>query len=177
MLINSLGVPAFVPAEPSQAIYFATFIAIIASALSVLIHYWQERNLNKNQTITFLMFVIFGGSTLLLRDPAFIQWKPSVINMLFAVIFIGSAFIGEKTMIERLMSGAIQAPKATWRRLNMAWVSFFVTVAGLNLYVAYQFSEQTWVNFKLFGMLGLTFAFLVGQMVILNRYITIKPEE
>jgi intracellular septation protein len=59
----------------------------------------------------------------------------------------------------------------------MAWVIFFVTVAALNLYVAYQFSEQTWVNFKLFGMLGLTFAFLVMQMVVLNRYITIKPEE
>jgi intracellular septation protein len=121
--------------------------------------------------------VVFGGSTLLLRDPAFIQWKPSVINLLFATVFLGSAYIGEKTMIERLMSSALEAPKHIWGRLNMAWVIFFVTVAALNLYVAYQFSEQTWVNFKLFGMLGLTFAFLVMQMVVLNRYITIKPEE
>lgn len=175
--INTLGLPALVAAEPTHAIYFATFIAIIVSAASVLVHYWQQRQFNKNQTITFILFVVFGGSTLFLRDPAFIQWKPSVINLLFAVIFLGSAVVGEKTMVERLMGGAMQAPQSIWKRLNMAWVSFFVTVAGLNLYVAYQFSEQTWVNFKLFGMLGLTFAFLIIQMVILNRYITIKPEE
>jgi len=175
--INTLGLPALVAAEPTHAIYFATLIAIIVSAASVLLHYCQQRQLNKNQTITFILFVVFGGSTLLLRDPAFIQWKPSVINLLFAVIFLGSAVMGKKTMVERLMGGAMQAPQSIWKRLNMAWVSFFVTVAGLNLYVAYQFSEQIWVNFKLFGMLGLTFAFLIIQMIILNRYITIKPEE
>ncbi len=175
--INTLGLPALIPAEPTHAIYFATLIAIIASGISLVLHYWQERKMNKNQIVTFVLFVVFGGSTLLLRDPAFIQWKPSVINLLFATVFLGSAYIGEKTMIERLMSSALEAPKHIWGRLNMAWVIFFVTVAALNLYVAYQFSEQTWVNFKLFGMLGLTFAFLVMQMVILNRYITIKPEE
>jgi len=175
--INALGLPALIPAEPTHAIYFATLTAIIASAVSVLLHYWQAHQLNKNQTITFVLFLVFGGSTLLLRDPAFIQWKPSVINLLFAVIFLGSSLIGEKTMVERLMGAAMQVPQSIWRRLNMAWVSFFVTVAGLNLYVAYQFSEQIWVNFKLFGMLGLTFAFLIIQMVILNRYITIKSEE
>ena len=75
------------------------------------------------------------------------------------------------------MSNAMQAPQRIWLRLNMAWVTFFVTVAGLNLYIAYQFSEQTWVNFKLFGMMGLTLLFLIMQMVVLSRYITIKPEE
>ena len=167
----------FKVAAASDAIYFATLIAIIAAGLSVISHYLSTRSLDKNQTLTFVLFLIFGGSTLLLRDPNFIEWKPSVINLLFALLFFASFFIGKKTMVERLMSNAISAPAPIWLRLNMAWVTFFVTVAGLNLYIADHFSEQTWVNFKLFGMLGLTIIFLVAQLVVLSRYITIKPKE
>lgn len=175
--LNSGNLFEFQPGAATDAIYFATLIAIIASAITVVVHYLKERNFDKNQTLTFVLFLIFGGATLFLRDPAFVKWKPTVINLLFAGLFLGSLFIGKKTMVERLMSNAMQAPQRIWLRLNMAWVTFFVTVAGLNLYIAYQFSEQTWVNFKLFGMMGLTLLFLIMQMVVLSRYITIKPEE
>ena len=175
--LNSGNLFEFQPGAATDAIYFATLIAIIASAITVVVHYLKERNFDKNQTLTFVLFLIFGGATLFLRDPAFVKWKPTVINLLFAGLFLGSFFIGKKTMVERLMSNAMQAPQRIWLRLNMAWVTFFVTVAGLNLHIAYQFSEQTWVNFKLFGMMGLTLLFLIMQMVVLSRYITIKPEE
>ena len=165
------------PGETSDAIYFATLIAIIFSGITVLIHFIKHREFQKNHTITFVLFILFGGATLLLRDPTFIKWKPTVINLIFALIFFGSMFIGKKSIVERLMGNAIEAPKAIWNKLNYAWIMFFVAIAGLNLYIAYTFSEETWVNFKLFGVIGLTIAFLIFQMIFLNRYITAKPKE
>ena len=165
------------PGNESDAIYFATLIAIIVSGITVLLHYLKTRAFDKNQTITFVLFLIFGGATLLLRDPTFIKWKPTVINLVFALIFFGSAFIGKKTLAERFLGAAISAPKTIWHRLNNAWIIFFVSIAAINLYIAYNFSEETWVNFKLFGMIGLTIVFIILQMVILSRYITVKPEE
>ena len=124
-----------------------------------------------------MLFLIFGGATLFLRDPTFIKWKPTVINLVFALIFLGSAFIGDKPLAQRFLGNAIEAPKSIWYRLNTAWIIFFVSVAAINLYIAYNFSEEIWVNFKLFGMMGLTIAFIIIQMVVLSRYITVKPEE
>ncbi len=165
------------PGNESDAIYFATLIAIIISGITVLLHYIKTRGFNKNQSITFVLFLIFGGATLFLRDPTFIKWKPTVINLVFALIFLGSAVIGEKPLAERFLGAAISAPKYIWYRLNSAWIIFFISIAAINLYIAYNFSEEIWVNFKLFGMMGLTILFIILQMIILSRYITVKPEE
>ena len=175
--INSTMPFTLTAGKETDAIYFATLIAIVISGITVLIHYIKHRSFNKNQTITFVLFIIFGGATLLLRDPTFIKWKPTVINLIFALIFLGSTFIGEKTLAQRFLGGAIEAPKHIWQKLNTSWIVFFVAIAAINLYIAYNFSEEVWVNFKLFGMIGLTFAFIIIQMVILSRYISIKPEE
>ena len=175
--INSVMPFTLTAGKEADAIYFATLIAIVISGITVLIHYITHRSFNKNQTITFVLFIIFGGATLLLRDPTFIKWKPTVINLIFALIFLGSAFIGKKTLAQRFLGGAIEAPQHIWQKLNTSWIIFFVAIAAINLYIAYNFSEEVWVNFKLFGMIGLTFAFIIIQMVILSRYISIKPEE
>ena len=121
--------------------------------------------------------MVFGGATLFLHDPTFIKWKPTVINLAFALIFLGSMFIGDKPLAQRFLGNAVEAPRNTWNKLNTAWIIFFVFVAALNLYIAYNFSEEIWVNFKLFGMIGLTIAFIIIQMILLNRYISVKPEE
>ena len=92
------------------------------------------------------------------------------MRALFALVFLGSHFIGERTIVERLMSQAMQAPPLVWRRLNLAWIAYFVVLGGTNLYVAYHYSEATWVDFKLFGWLGLTIAFVLLQAVYLARY-------
>lgn len=175
--INAVLLFEFIPGESSNAIYFATLIAIIASGITVLIHALRHHELNKNQTITFVLFVIFGGATLLFRDPTFIKWKPTVINLVFALLFFASTFIGKKSLVERFMGNAIEAPKPIWNKLNTAWISFFVVIAALNLYIAYNYSEEIWVNFKLFGVIGLTILFLIMQMMLLSRYIIAKPEE
>ncbi len=175
--INGLMPFSLTPGNESDSIYFATLVAIIISGITVLIYYIKHRNFNKNQTITFVLFLIFGGATLFLRDPTFSKCKPTVINLVFALIFLGSIFIGDKPLAQRFLGNAIDAPRSIWNKLNTAWIIFFVFVAAINLYIAYNFSEEIWVNFKLFGMMGLTIAFIIIQMIILSRYITVKPEE
>src|SRR5690606_9922839 len=95
----------------------------------------------------------------------FRSWKVTVVNWLFAAAFLASAFFGERTLIQRMMGENLTLPEGLWRRLNWAWTGFFTAMGALNLYVAYGFSEEVWVNFKLFGLLGLTLAFALGQGV------------
>jgi len=106
-----------------------------------------------------------------LHDEVFIKWKPTAINWLFALVFIGSQYIGKKTIIERMMGANITLPSAVWTKLNVAWALFFIILGALNLYVAFSFDTDTWVNFKLFGLMGLTFIFIIAQSFYLMPYI------
>ncbi len=106
---------------------------------------------------------MFGGLTLLIHDKAFIQWKVSVVNWLFAAAFLASRFFGDKVLIERIMGPNFQLERPVWYTLNWIWIVFFTALGVINLYVAYNFSEAVWVSFKLYGMLGLTAAFAIGQ--------------
>jgi intracellular septation protein len=152
-------------------IYIATGVAIAAAAVQTGAFWLRHRRFEKMHLVTFGLLLFFGGMTLILRDPVFIKWKPSVINWLFAAVFLGSHWIGKKPAVERMMGHAIQAPSAVWLRLSWMWIAFFIGVGLLNLFVAYSFSEETWVNFKLFGMLGITLAFVIGQSFYLGRYV------
>jgi intracellular septation protein len=116
-----------------------------------------------------ILLLFFGGITLLLQDEVFLKWKPTVVNWLFGAAFLGSQFIGSKTIIERMMGHAIELPAAIWTRLNLAWTVFFIALGIINLYVAFNFDTDTWVDFKLFGMLGLTIVFVLAQAVNLTR--------
>lgn len=175
--INNTVPFTFTPNLQSDAIYFATLIGILSSALVVLAHAFNYREINKNKMFAFLAFVVFGGATLFIRDPAFIKWKPTVVNLGFALVFFASTYIGKKPLVERFMGNAIEAPRPIWHKLNSAWILFFVVIAALNLFIAYNFSEEFWVGFKLFGVLGLTILFLIMQMILLSQYIVVKPEE
>jgi intracellular septation protein len=155
-------------------IYVATAVAIAAAFVQTAGFWIKHRRFEKMHLVTFGLLAFFGGLTLILKDPVFIKWKPTVINWLFAVVFTGSLWIGKKPMIERMMSHAIQVDQPIWNRLNWAWVVFFISMGAINLYVAFNYDEATWVNFKLFGMMGLTFVFVIGQALYLSRYM---PEE
>ena len=120
--------------------------------------------------------MVFGGLTLILRDPVFIKWKPTVVNWLFGATFLASRFFGERTLIERMMGHAITVPAPVWLRLNWAWVLFFLAMGIVNIYVAYSYSEETWVNFKLFGMMGMTLVFVFAQAFYLGRYMETEEE-
>src|SRR4030042_1438964 len=108
------------------------------------------------------------------------RWHPAILNWLCAAGFLASQFWGEKTLIERMMSHAVTVPRSIWRRVNLGWIGFFLLAGLANILVAYRFSEETWVNFKLFGLLGLTLAFVLAQALYLSRHMqpdTIGPKE
>ena len=186
-----LGVNAWVPlmeltpGESSDAIYLATLAAIVVTLLQVAGVAILLRKLEKMPLITLALLIVFGGATLALKDPVFIQWKPTAINWLFALVFLGSHLVGDKPLIQRMMGHAIEIREARiWMQLNLAWVAFFVVAGIANLIVApeidplgLQFSEDTWVDFKLFGLMGMTIAFVVAQAIYLARYMPDTDEE
>ena len=163
----------------------ATGIAIIASFIQVGYHWISTRKFERMHIFSLALITVLGGITILLGNPAFIQWKPTVLNWLFAVVFLGSMFIGEKPIVQRMMGAQIELPENVWSNLNWSWVGFFFISGAANLYVAFYYDlgapEQarmdTWVNFKLFGLMGLTIAFVILQAVYLSRHIVEQEDE
>jgi intracellular septation protein len=153
-----------------EAVYPATLAAIVATLLSTAWSWWRHRRVARRQLVLLAVLIVLGGLTLALRDERYIKLKPTVVSWLSAAIFLGSQFLGDKPLIQRAFADALQAPPRAWRRLNMAWVAFFVALGTLNLYVARHFSTDVWVDFKVFGILGLTLAFSVLQAFYLMRY-------
>ena len=175
MLFDFLPVLLFFIAYKTYDIYTATAVLIAASAIQTVGHRLIKGEFEKSHIITLVLVALFGGLTLILHDEVFIKWKPTAINWLFAGVFIGSRYIGKKTIIERMMGGNITLPSDVWIKLNMAWALFFVFMGALNIYVAFSFDTDTWVNFKLFGLMGMTLVFIIGQSFYLIPHL--KEEE
>lgn len=169
-LFDFFPILLFFIAFKTYGIYVATAVAIAAGFIQSGLYWYKHRRFEKMHIITLILLVVFGGATLILQDEMFIKWKVSVVNWLFGVVFLGSQFVGKKNIIERMMGSNISLPAPVWRNLNMAWSLFFVALGFLNLYVIYNFDTDTWVDFKLFGMTGLTIAFVIAQSVYLMRH-------
>lgn len=152
-------------------IYVATGAIIVAVVVQIAAQWLLKRKVSSMALISSVLVLVFGGLTLLIHDKAFIQWKVTVVNWLFAAAFLGSQVIGERPLIERMIGESVALERALWRRLNLVWSAFFIVLGALNLYVAYNFPEDVWVNFKLFGVLGLTLVFALGQGVWLSTKI------
>ncbi len=165
----------YLPDDRSLGIYYATLAAMIGSSLQVSVSWLLYRRVERMYLITFTILLVLGSATLLLRDSRFIMWKPTIVNWLFAVVFLASQTIGKQTIIERLMGANVALPAAVWLRLNLSWAGFFIVVGILNLYVAFNFAEETWVQFKLFGLLALTLLFTLATGVYIARHMS-EPE-
>lgn len=174
-LFDFLPILLFFIAFKFYGIYVATAVAIAATVIQVGWLWLRHRKVETMPLVTLLLIVVLGGATLALHDETFIKWKPTAVNWLFSIAFLGSRFIGNKTLIERMMSSQMELPKAVWNRLNASWVIFFFAMGLANLFVAFNFNTDTWVNFKLFGMLGLTLAFVLVQAFYLARHL--HPEK
>lgn len=173
LLIDFLPIAIFFAVyQFTDDIVLATLVLIPATLAQVGFVRWRYKRVETMQLVTLALVVVLGGATVIFHNPAFIQWKPTVVNALFAVAFLAAPLFGGKTLIERMMGHAMSLPMTIWKRLNLAWVMFFATMALLNVYVFKTFDEATWVNFKLFGMLGLTLAFIIAQGFYLRRYLT-----
>jgi len=151
-------------------IYIATAVAIIATIGQVAWLRLRKRRVEPMLWISLCLIVVFGGLTLGLQERLFIMWKPTVLYWLFAAVLAISAMTFRKNLIRAMMSKEISLPDPVWTRLNWSWVGFFALMGIVNLYVAYNFSEATWVKFKLFGGIGLMLLFVLGQALFLARY-------
>jgi len=159
----------FVVYKMTNDLILATAILIPATMLQMGYTWLTTKKIEKMQLVTLIMVVVLGGLTVALQDGQFIKWKPTIVNWLFGLAFLGSQFIGKKPVVQRLMEKGIQLPSRIWRQLNFAWFVFFAVMGSLNLYVAFNYSEATWVDFKLFGMLGLTL-FILAQGIYMSRF-------
>ncbi len=148
----------------------ATEAGIAATVLQVALFWLKHRRFEKMHLITLVLISVFGGITIALEDSFYIKWKTTILEWVFALVFLASQFFGKKNLVERMMGAAIRAPVHVWRKLNYAWVGFFILMGFINLYVIYNFDDETWVNFKTFGMLGMTIVFVILQSIYVTRH-------
>ncbi len=160
----------FFVAYKAVDIYAATAVAIVASIAQIGWLKLRGRKVDNMQWVGLGIIVVFGGMTLLFHDETFIKWKPTVLYGLFAVALLAGRYLFGRNLIEAMMSAQVRLPAPIWDRLNLAWVAFFAALGVLNIVIAYRFSTDVWVNFKLFGSLGLTLLFVIGQALYFSRH-------
>lgn len=170
-LFDLFPIILFFAAYKLFGIFTATAVAIGATFAQIGWVWFRHRKVDAMLWVSLAIITVFGGATLLLHDATFIKWKPTVLYWLFAsVLLVGQLGFG-KNLIKAMMGKQMTLPENIWLRLNFGWAAFFAVVGVVNLYVAYNYSESTWVNFKLFGILGLMLVFVLGQGVVLGKYL------
>lgn len=152
-------------------IYVALKVLMVTMPISFALKWWITKEIDKMLLGSTVLLLVLGAATLMLKNPLFLYWKPTVFYWVAGSVFLGSQFIGEKPVVERLFATVGRMPRDKWQYLNMAWVLFFAISGVINLYVAFNFEEATWVKFKVLGFTGLTFAFIVLQMIWLMRHL------
>jgi intracellular septation protein len=147
-------------------IYVATTVLVVGMSLSLALLWLKAKKMPTMYFISTALVLVFGAATLLLRDARFIQWKPTILMWLVALAFLVSAFVGKQTLAQRFLQhiiGEADMTRGDWLKLNTAWVFYGLLTGAANLYVAFNYSEATWVNFKFWGLMGIMFVFLMGQ--------------
>jgi intracellular septation protein len=152
-------------------IYVATAVAMAATFLQIGWMWLRHRKIDNLLWVSLAVIVVFGGATLLLQDETFIKWKPTVLYWLFSAVLAVAVLAFRKNLIRAMMESQVTLPDLVWGRLLASWIGFFAFMGALNIIVAYNFSTDAWVNFKLFGGIGLMLAFIVLQALILARHI------
>ena len=151
--------------------YAATVAAIIVSLFQFIGIWLFYRKIDKGLLVTLIIIMVLGGATLVSHNVRFIEWKPTVIYWFFSIVLLYSQIFTKKPLMQRLLGKKIELPNIVWKRLNLTWGLFFLLMGLLNLYVAYHYSQNTWVNFKLFGTLALTILLIILQTVYMAKHI------
>lgn len=170
-LVEFFPIVLFFVAYKLYDIYVATAVIIVSTIMQVGFSWFKYRKVETMQWITVILVVVMGGLTLILHDEQFVKWKLSIIEWLFGGAFLGSQFIGKKTFIERMMSSQITLPATIWKRLNLSWAAFFISVGCLNVYVMFNYNTDDWVTFKTFIVPSFMAVFIVVQMIFLYKYL------
>ncbi|CAH0990462.1 putative intracellular septation protein A [Sinobacterium norvegicum] len=160
-----------------DGIYSATTVLIIATIAEAVISRIITGKLEKRQLWMVLAVCVFGGLTLVLRNNAFIMWKPTIFNWGMAAVFIASQLISHKNLLERMLGSQLNLPKKVWTRLSNLWVANFIIVGALNLFVAYHYSEEFWVDYKLFSSIGFTVLLSIITVAVLAPHLKDETKE
>ena len=183
LLLDFFPIILFFAAFKLWDIYVATGVAIAATVAQIAWLRYSTGKVEPMQWVSLGVIVLFGGATIIAHNDTFIKWKPTVLYWLFAAVLLGARLLMGRNVLKHLMGKQITLEPPIWDRLNIAWASFFVLAGAANLFVAFSgyFTESQWVNFKVFGLMGLLFAFVIAQSIWLGRHIqpteTPKPEE
>lgn len=176
-LFDLFPVILFFVAYKAFGIYEATAVAIAATFVQIGWVWFKHGKVEPMLWTSLILIVVFGGATIFLQNETFIKWKPTVLYWLFAVVLAVSALLFKKNLIRAMMEKQVTLPEPVWGRLLGSWIGFFVLMGALNIYVAYNFSTDTWVNFKLFGGMGLMLVFVFAQAIMLAKHIQEKNPE
>jgi intracellular septation protein len=176
LLFDLFPVILFFVAFKFQGIYVATAVAIAATIAQIIWTKYRHGKVDVMLWVSFAIIGIFGGATLLLHDETFIKWKPTVLYWLFSAVLLFSNLLFKKNLIRSLLNEKIAVPVQVWNRLNLSWSMFFAVLGVINLYVAFNYPTDTWVNFKLFGFTGLMIVFILAQSAWMAKYVDEKKE-
>ena len=157
-------------------IYVATAVAMGATAAQIGWLWLRGRKVDKILWVSLGLITVFGGATLIFQDDTFIKWKPTVLYWLFGAVLAVAAIGFRRNLVRSMMEKQITLPDGIWTRLLASWIAFFAAMGALNLYVAYNFSQQAWVDFKVFGGIGLPLIFMVVQILLLSKHLQDKNE-
>jgi len=175
-LLEFFPLLVFVAAYYFGDIFAATAAAIAASLVQVSVFWFRDRTVKKSHLITLAVIIVFGGLTLILQDETFIKWKFTVVSVLFGLIIYGSHYVGDKTLVERMMGATMTLPKFVWQRANAAMGTLMMAEGVVNIYVLYNFDTETWFNIKFYGMTAATLLFMVALGFYLARYMEDESE-
>jgi len=170
LLIDFFPIILFFAAFKVWGIFTATAVAIAATVAQIAYLRWRHGKVEPMQWLSLGVIVVFGGATLLSHSETFIKWKPTVLYWLMGGALLIGQLLFRKNLIRSLMGGQMELPDAAWRAMNWSWTGFFAVMGLVNLWVAYHFDTDTWVNFKLFGGIGLMFVFVIAQALYLSRF-------
>lgn len=175
-LTDFLPIILFFAAYKLADIYTATIVAIIATAAQIAWLRYKTGRVEPMQWLSLGLITIFGGATVFAQNEDFIKWKPTVLYALMGGALLLGQTIWKKNFIQKLLGNQIQMPDNAWRVLNFSWSGFFILMAFLNIWVAYEFDTDTWVNFKMFGGLGLMIVFIIAQALYMSRFMQEKSD-
>jgi intracellular septation protein len=160
-----------------DGIYSATAILMAATGIQVVLTRLLTGKVEKQLLWLFGIIVVAGSATLILRNDIFIMWKPTVFNWGLALVLLGGLLFGKQSLLEKMLGQQLELPAIAWLRLNQLWITNFLIVGSLNLYVAYNFSQAAWVDYKLYSSIGFTLLLMILTMIIVVPHIKDKADE
>ncbi|WP_042859792.1 septation protein A [Dickeya sp. NCPPB 3274] len=176
-LIDFIPLIVFFVCYKLYDIYVASGALIAATAAALLLSWFIYRKIEKMMLLTFLMVAVFGTLTLVFHNDQFIKWKVTIIYTLFAIALLFSQFVMKKTLIQRMLGKELSLPEMVWAKLNISWAIFFLLCGLANIYIAFWLPQSVWVDFKVFGLTGLTLVFTLLCGVYIYRHLPAEPEK